>query len=364
MSVGSKTARSWFHVQASDYLERGSSPPNLKEKLTAFLVSQGVSSSEYSDGDASIMPEKRAKSERFTNTWVKDFHVSPFNSRKGSYTLSALDPFMEVGNAGSIDNTITLKSSKDHPKLVVRIFSEGTSIDPMKISSWTKTRFLAQWCLVGFATFPRILEQAAVLFFQRKLHEWFRPEVLPTSIGRRPTSAEITLEAFFSKYLEDLVQNCAVHIQVTYHSRLPDRQVCIFKSSRTASCGKPPEQLEIKVLTPAFFSRFVHYAHSSEIFGRECVFTDEKNRTIWVSKPALLPALLDSTTSDYQHIKSHGPLNSTRLWILKRLRCPPPVQSYPFTPQAGEGQDIRRMTHSPLDRFIRVRCNDNALGSS
>jgi hypothetical protein len=46
------------------------------------------------------------------------------------------------------------------------------------------------------------------------------------------------------------------------------------------------------VLTPAFFSRLVHYAHSSEVFDRECVFTDERNRIIWVSKPALLTHFL------------------------------------------------------------------------
>jgi len=415
VSVGSKTAKSWFHIQDSDYLERGSSPPNLKEKLASFLESQGVSSSEWHhaylvtaprflgysfnpvsfwyiysedrvltmmilevnntfderrmyllrntkgqnfDDDGPVTPEKRTKSGRFKNTWAKDFHVSPFNSRNGSYTLSVSDPFVEAGNIGSIDNTIVLKSSKDRPKLVARIFSEGPTVDPAKISSWTKTRFLAQWCCVGFATFPRIVKQAAVLFFHRKLHVWFRPEVLPTSIGRRPTSAEITLEAFFSKYLEDLVQNCAIHIQVTYHSGLPDRQHCVFKSSRPASGGKPPEQLEIIVLTPAFFSRFVHYAHSSEVFDRECVFTDEKNRTIWVSQPALLPALLDSTTSHHRHMKTCGPLESTRWWIVTRLRCPPTTQTYTVAPQADEGQDIRRMTHSPLDRFVRVHCDD------
>lgn len=415
VSVGSQTARSWFHIQASDHLQRGSSPPSLKEKLTAFLESQGVSSSEWhhaylttaprflgysfnpvsfwyiysedrildmmilevnntfderrmyllrnmegqksDDDDATVTPDKRTKSGRFRNAWAKDFHVSPFNSRKGYYTLSSMDPFADVGNAGSIDNTIVLKSSKNHAKLVARIFSEGPSVDPLKISPWSKTRFLTQWFWVGFSTFPRILKEAAVLFFKRKLHVWFRPEVLPTSIGRRPTSAEITLEAFFSKYLQDLVRKCGIHIQVTYHSGLPDSQESVFKSSWPAS-GGPAEQLEIKVLTPAFFSRFAHYAHSSEAFDRECVFTDEKNRTVWVSKPALLPVLLESTMLDYQQFKNYGPLDSTRWWVLKRLRCPPAVQSYPFPRQAGEGQDIRRMTYSPLDRFVRVRCPD------
>ncbi|KAL8924157.1 MAG: hypothetical protein Q9172_002822 [Xanthocarpia lactea] len=52
---------------------------------------------------------------RFRQTWPKDSHVSPFNSRKGSYALSTQDPFSSLLNgAGKIDNTITLNSSKAH----------------------------------------------------------------------------------------------------------------------------------------------------------------------------------------------------------------------------------------------------------
>ena len=52
---------------------------------------------------------------RFGQTWPKDFHVSPFSSRKGSYALSTQDPFFSLLNgAGQVDNTITLNSSKAH----------------------------------------------------------------------------------------------------------------------------------------------------------------------------------------------------------------------------------------------------------
>ncbi len=123
---------------------------------------------------------------RFTSTWDKDFHVSPFNSRKGKYALLAEDPLEK----GMINNTITLSSSKGYLKLVARIFSTGDCIDPSKAGTWSTLRFVAAWWWVGLMTFPRIVKEAAKLFFWRKLHVWYRPEVLGESIGRQATDDE------------------------------------------------------------------------------------------------------------------------------------------------------------------------------
>jgi len=133
----------------------------------------------------------RAKS-KFTDVWMKDFHVSPFNSRKGSYALKAQNPFPSVDYENPlIDNTITLKSSKDHGKLVARLFSTGKAIDPDQLGFFGTLRFIQSWWWVGFVTFPRIVREAGKIFFKRKLHVWFRPEVLTSSVGRAPTSAEM-----------------------------------------------------------------------------------------------------------------------------------------------------------------------------
>ena len=132
---------------------------------------------------------------RFANSWPKDFHVSPFNSRKGAYSLSASDPFFPHLNsragAARINNTITLSSSKQHPKLIARVFSSSDSIDPYQLKGWAVFRFVAAWWWVGFVTFPRIVREASKLFFRRKLHVWFRPEVLKDSIGRNETEDEM-----------------------------------------------------------------------------------------------------------------------------------------------------------------------------
>jgi DUF1365 family protein len=165
------------------YLLDGSSPaspPRTSDSEQTF----------GSDGHESQGPVG-AKS-KFTDVWMKDFHVSPFNSRKGSYALKAQNPFPSVDYENPmIDNTITLKSSKDHGKLVARLFSTGKAIDPDQLGLLGTLRFILSWWWVGLVTFPRIIREAFKIFFKRKLHVWFRPEVLTSSVGRLPTSAEM-----------------------------------------------------------------------------------------------------------------------------------------------------------------------------
>ena len=128
---------------------------------------------------------------RFAHKWAKDFHVSPFNSRKGSYSLLALDPFSYyLSGKGPVDNTITLSSSKDHPKLIARIVSTSNPLNPSTITRWNTFKFFLSWWWVGLVTFPRIVREAGKLFFRRKVHVWYRPEVLKDSIGRTETQEE------------------------------------------------------------------------------------------------------------------------------------------------------------------------------
>jgi DUF1365 family protein len=129
---------------------------------------------------------------KFRNAWTKDFHVSPFNSRKGYYTLTAVDPFQEdkADSPPIFSNTITLKSSKDHVKLVARVYSNGKPVNPVTSTWQNMIVFVLSWFWVGFLTFPRIVKEAAILFWARGLHVWFRPEVMPTTIGRKEDAIE------------------------------------------------------------------------------------------------------------------------------------------------------------------------------
>ena len=103
----------------------------------------------------------------------------------------------------------------------------------------------------------------------------------------------------------------------------------------------------------------MHYAHTWEALDRECLITDEKNRTLWISQPALLPLLLpDSTLDQLKQDEQLWPRNSIdelRWTILKKLRCPPAESAYPISPKAVEFEidDIREHSFSELDRFVR-----------
>lgn len=237
--------RSWFSIDCADYLNRGKESLGLEQKLRSYLQSQNEDPNEYTsvylvtaprflgysfnpvsfwylynqskDLKAMILEvnntfdERRmyflkksidmglnsdedlsdANNAKFSDTWTKDFHVSPFNSRKGSYALSAYDPFFPCLNGdGTINNTITLKSSKQHAKLIARIFSTSSAIDPATLEVRDRVKFVALWWWVGLVTFPRIVKEAGTLFFRRQLHVWYRPEVLKESIGRRATDDE------------------------------------------------------------------------------------------------------------------------------------------------------------------------------
>lgn len=153
-----------------------------------YLLKAGDAKSEETFDIEESSPAPVPPTIQFSNTWAKDFHVSPFNSRKGTYTLNATDPFQR--DKISLRNTIILKSSKDHGKLVATVFSTQDAIDPTKMTTWQSSEFLLAWWWIGLLTLPRILKEAYILYFKRRLNLFCRPEVVPQSIGRVSTSDE------------------------------------------------------------------------------------------------------------------------------------------------------------------------------
>jgi hypothetical protein len=244
----------------------------------------------------------------FKHSWPKDFHVSPFNSRKGSYTLTATDPLNNsptqggtgMSTAGPISATITLHSSKTHhPKLVADLSPSGDPVDPYTMTTYQRVRFLAAWWHVGFLTYPRILAQAFVLFFCRGLRRvWFRPEPLPGTgtVCRRASSTEKRLEGVFRGYLGYLVEQASSPLVVRYTpAGVVDVKEEVFRSPTALFRGGAQErrlegagELEVRVLTPVFYARFVRYTDSMEGLLREAA----EGGTVVVSPPELLAQLI------------------------------------------------------------------------
>ncbi|KAL8928588.1 MAG: hypothetical protein Q9208_001822 [Pyrenodesmia sp. 3 TL-2023] len=355
--------RSWFSVSAGDHLERGDEDLGFRGKLEAYLRSQGEDIQDYpfsfwylyndckelqamilevnntfderrmyflkdtftstdSDDNWTLVQNPRS---RFRQAWSKDFHVSPFNSRKGSYALSAQDPYPPLlGATGKIDNTITLNSSKAHAKLIARVFSTEPGIDPTTLGFWRKIRFIASWWWVGFVTFPRIVREAAKLSFRRKLHVWFRPEVLKNSIGRHATNEEIIIQRTFRSYLRSLVESSNLERPVKYISPIPSPTEELFSPtspSSTETLQSTP--IELKVTTPLFYARIARYSHLSEYLSNELLNDDEKDRTFHVSDPKSLLQLFEESRPMAQSVSAISPvskfsIHDRMLWRFQR----------------------------------------------
>ncbi|KAK4121120.1 hypothetical protein N657DRAFT_624221 [Parathielavia appendiculata] len=245
----------------------------------------------------------------FTQSWPKDFHVSPFNSRKGSYMVTASDPLSPcTHDKGSISVTITLLSSKGQPKIVSSLTAEGPPIDPCTMAAMQKLRFLASWWHVGLLTFPRILLEAARLLLHHKLRVWPRPEPLNGTISRRATWTERQLEPIFRRYLQHLLDQTPTPLSITYTapggmtttaSQLmmlspSARQLMMLQQqqqqcSSHANTATEMESLELKVLTPVFYIGFVRYTNIDTVDALLSELDDD--HTIWVSRRDLLARL-------------------------------------------------------------------------
>ncbi|KAI1085233.1 hypothetical protein F5B20DRAFT_521464 [Whalleya microplaca] len=285
-------------------------------------------------------------------TWPKDFHVSPFNSRKGAYSLVAHDPLLpNMEGKGLVNTTINLISSKDHAKLVARIFSEGDAIDPTEMTMFQKFRFIASWWWVGFVTFPRIVKEAAILFFKRKLHVWYRPEPLKSNIGRRADETERKLESIFRQYLRFLVGQSQAPLVVRY---VPSGVADVLPETMTSDSARTDssstEEVVFKVLTPVFYSRFVYYAHDFEAMFSEL----NDSSTIWVSTPELLPKLVFKKPPPPLYTASY--LDYGYFTAIKNLRRIPERIERPMTSSQTTSthtqKDIRGFRLSSMDGYV------------
>jgi len=265
--------------------------------------------------------ENSQTSSKFTKQWAKDFHVSPFNDRAGSYSLSAIDPFerRSGGQAlNEIDNTIVLRSDDGKPKVIARVFSTRPGINPTTISGLKILLFLARWWWVGFMTNPRILREARVLWV-KGLQVFYRPEVMTTSIGRNPTPEENAIEPFFRSWLQ-WVSNSS-NTSIKYVPAADHKHVTIlypesadYHPHSTEKTGKPGD-LEIRILTPAWYAELARNSNFPTVFDQFCFNAGPGQAMAYVSDPERFHRILE----DVECNLSHSPTSTYRSSTWRRL---------------------------------------------
>jgi DUF1365 family protein len=331
----------WFSIDGLDYLQRSTGGKTLVQKLHEYLSSQGASPARYpyvflltaprflgfsfnpvsfwylySEQrqltamilevnntfderrmyfmDHTMPPDGQPENREFTfsHCWSKDFHVSPFNDRKGLYHLRARDPFApDLSGQGYVDNTITLSTPDRKPKLVARVFSDGQPIVASEVSKSKAICFVLKWWWVGFMTNVRIVQEARKLW-QKNLQVFYRPEVKPTSIARQASAEEDFLSGSFLVFLRYLQKNSTSLYTIKYTAAAGKH---IHTSMTiTADLASPRQTadldraISIHILTPAFYSSFVQVSDPVEAFQQLCLCNPEQERLATISNPAPL----------------------------------------------------------------------------
>lgn len=326
----------WYVVDGDSYLERGHVSGGLEGKLKRFLHDQGIDHEDYpfaylltsskflgyqnnpvsiwnlysrnrelkavilevnntfderhtyfvtpKDAEDSKIEKPKGKPPRFTNSWSKEFYVSPFNSRSGFYSVSASDPFFpSLSGNNPLDLTLTL-SSTERPFLVARVFSDGHAFDPSTESVVGKTKFLLSWWWVGFATFPRTIAQASILFFKRSLPWVSRPEPFQMTISRHADQTQKSIEGLFRQFLQHLIEVADQPLILKYRpAGLLDNAAEIMFSPSAQMSPESAKSIEISVLTPIFYTQFIKYVDIVQ--GLEM---ESKNETVSISDLNLL----------------------------------------------------------------------------
>ncbi|KAK7953353.1 hypothetical protein PG988_014047 [Apiospora saccharicola] len=227
-----------------------------------------------------LFPNTEGGGEKFKQACEKDFHVSPFSSRKGTYVLSSSDP--AAGENVAI--TTTLCSSKGHPKLVARWWSTAPAIDPAALSMLSCLLLLSGWGWMVLLTFPRILFQAVMLAYLRKLHIWYRPEPTPLAVARRPTNSEALLATILVRYLRVLVESACftMDMSVSCAEPVPDQQFHHhgLLHIRFIHEHRAPD-LSLGIHTPQFYRQMITYESLAAYLSSTLLDPYMENHTAW-----------------------------------------------------------------------------------
>ncbi|KAI0476350.1 hypothetical protein GGR56DRAFT_665999 [Xylariaceae sp. FL0804] len=315
VDVAPRWKRGFLHVTAEDHLHPDGCGNTLSKKLDNYLIQEGLNPDRYPyvylltsarflnykfspasfwylytedrkleyviaevnntfDERRMYLFQAQKSGSVFRQTCQKDFHVSPFNSRKGTYELRTTNPSRDE----RISVHVTLHSSKGHPKLVTRWWQVAPAIEPCQQSILRSMWFLACWGWTVPITFPRIVFQAILLAQVDRLGIWYRPEPRESAIPRQATSSEKMLASILDCYLESIVRRGPEQASVSIsHHPLTQQRSIVFDMIAPGL----PASVELRVHTPQFYRQMITYPSLSEYLCSTLLNPSEENRTAW-----------------------------------------------------------------------------------
>ena len=313
----------------------------------------------------------------FKQECSKDFHVSPFNSRKGSYSLSTTNP----AKGDRVGVVVTLRSSKGHPKLVTRLWSDTDAIDASSCSFLCSIYVLICWgytvlltcklilskhmCHISANLAPlavsRIVFQATLLAQWHKLGIWYRPEPSEPAIPRKFHTSEIFIAHTITKYLRHLLNLSSQDVKLRFHPGLlqqhSDPSLYIRKETPLAQKSEQRE-IELRVQTPHFYRQLITYGKFTEFLTYALLEPYSENHTACSDDPVHLIKMLDKCeTIEMKLAKKHEPENmlATVSWgVYRFLRSSHGLRGvypYPGLPKK-RNESVSHPPPSRPDRFF------------
>ena len=177
-------------------------------------------------------PEQSGETAHFHS--AKAFHVSPFNDRRGDYAFSFSPPTPDLDVRVDLvrDGRVVFKS---------QLAGKALPFDTNHLFGT-----LARYPLSAALTMPRIMMQAAQLYFQRKLPVYTKPApASPLTIRTAPATRWERLCANLTLGLLDRIERGTLELT------LPDG------STRTIGGTTPGPRAAMQIRDPAFYARIV-----------------------------------------------------------------------------------------------------------
>ncbi|KAF5376132.1 hypothetical protein D9615_007686 [Tricholomella constricta] len=294
------------------------------------------------------LPGSRPKGFDHQWTFLREFHVSPFNDRSGFYTVSIRSP-----THSPIPSSTWTTHTSPRPAIRVHLHTsslsslDSTSIPgPLKLTALlrptsthplTTSNLLYVLSRAPFTlllSLPRILAQAWTLHYRKRLDAFLRPEPLPPpptstspethqsgggikwlSAGPLERYARRRVEAFLREQVEEQ------HVRITIAAAdpaLPDH-VLLPSSPRRTTCSKGEDDNEdiphlvITYLAPRFFTLLFTCPSAEHALLLGC----DTEGLFKVSRRELFLSVFSSRTSP---LSAPPPLPSPDLTPTQRLR--------------------------------------------
>ncbi|KZT68081.1 DUF1365-domain-containing protein [Daedalea quercina L-15889] len=292
----------------------------------------------------------RSGGSRFRWTISKDFHVSPFNTRKGSYVITVLEPshLSKTALGEHASNTpsplpyvdIRLQNPSDSPTTSDLAFPTltatlcATESRPLTVSNLL--HYLSRQPFALLSSFLRILYEAWILHYIRRLDVFVRPDPKPAKqvwgdaispedtrasmdrgkgVGWQPASrfelyARGLVENFFQRRADEL----GIHIALVAGN--PNEPDMVFSPRSLPSGTSGREDLRIWYLSPLFFST-IFMAPSAEL---ALLLGHHSERIFISSSETVFYAVFNSyppgSTSSMESVSTRRHLS-----IMQSIRC-------------------------------------------